>query len=251
MSSVKFFERLIRPRGYEMNSTGSVSTATIARYAEHVRWDGLRDSDFGLNRLWQRGVIRAQRIQTHKPVHYGHELKVWMWVARVGRTSFDLGHRIERASDQALVAGLAVTVVNLGPDGRPSPLDPGMNEFVVNEPLPELEAPSEDPPANAFIREIDVAPSDQDLLQHVNHARYIDYIEDTRWFSHAAAANTVPAPDRPQNARRVAIAYDQQARFGERLTVLTWSSKTSGFYEFRIQRSGDGEVLSRARVSLA
>jgi YbgC/YbaW family acyl-CoA thioester hydrolase len=251
---VKFFERPLTPRGYEMNSTGSVSTATIARYAEHVRWDGLRDSDFGLSRLWQRGVIRAQRIQTYKPVHYGHELVVRMWVSRVGRTSFDLAQTITRAHDQTLVARLAVTVVNLGSDGRPSPLDPGMTDFVVDEPLPEVEPPSEEPPAGAFAREIVVTPSDQDLLQHVNHARYIDYIEDTRWFAQAAStasAYTATPPEQAQNARRVAIDYDEQATFGERLTVLTWSGQIPGFYEFRIQRSRDGQVLSRARVSLA
>ena len=244
----EFFERRIRVRGYEMNASGRVPPATLARWGEHVRWEGLRSAEYGLHRVWQRGVIRAQRLQTFAPVQYGSELNVRMWVARVGKTSFDLANRLELESGE-LAALVKVTVVNLG-SGRPTPVAPEFRDYVREEPLPEVPGPELAEPVQPFIRALDVAPSDQDVLGHVNHARYIDFIEDTRCLAWRAGAYGPDAGELVPNARRVAVDYDAEATWGSRVEVVTWRAGDADGFHFQIRRADDRRVLTRARVSL-
>jgi acyl-CoA thioesterase FadM len=243
------FERRIVPRGYEMNATGSVPLAPLARYAEHVRWDGLRDDEYGLNRYWHRGVVRAQRLQKFRDVQYGCELRITMWVARLGRTSLDFAHRIEEAHSAELVALASVTVVSLGSDGRPAPIPEQAAGYVRDEPLPSADPPAGEPPEQPFVRRIQVAPSDQDVYRHVNHARYIDFVEDTRAFAERAGAYGNAMSPELRNASSLSIAYDSEAAFPSELDVLTWAG-ADGSYDFRIRRRTDSVVLTRARVSL-
>lgn len=243
-----FFERRIRVRGYEINSSGRVPPAMLARWGEHVRWEGLQSPEYGLNRFWQRGVIRAQRLQTFAPVSYGSELNVRMWVARVGTTSYDLANRFEHASGE-LAALVKVTVVNLG-SGRPTPVAPEFRDYVREEPLPEVSAPEPVQPSEPFVRALDVVPSDQDLLGHVNHARYLDFIEDTRCLAWQAGAYGPDAGELVQHARRLAVDYDAEATWGTRIEVITWRAGVAGGFHFQIRRADDGRVLTRAQVSL-
>ncbi len=244
-----FFERRISVRGYEMNASGRVPPATLARWGEHARWEGLRSPEYGLNRFWQRGVIRAQRLQTFSPVQYGSELNVRVWVARVGKTSFDLANRLERESG-ALVALIKVTVVNIGSDGRPKPVAPELQDYVRAEALPEVASPQPGEPNDPFVRALDVAPSDQDVLGHVNHARYIDFIEDTRCLAWRAGAYGADAGELVQHATRIAVDYDAEATWGTRIEVATWRAAETGGFRFQIRRADDGRVLTRAHVSL-
>ncbi|HEY6556061.1 MAG TPA: acyl-CoA thioesterase [Polyangiaceae bacterium] len=243
------FERRISVRGYEMNASGRVPPATLARYGEHVRWEGLRSAEYGLNRFWQRGVIRAQRLQTFAAAQYGSELNVRMWVARVGKTSFDIANRLEHESGTP-VALVKVTVVNLGRDGRPSPVAPGFADYVREEPLPTVPPPETPEPHEPYVRVLDVAPSDQDVLGHVNHARYIDLIEDTRCLAWKAGAFGDAAGELVQNAHRIAVDYDAEATFGTRIEVVTWRAAAPGGFHFQIRRAADGHVLTRAHVSV-
>ncbi|HMJ16202.1 MAG TPA: acyl-CoA thioesterase [Polyangiaceae bacterium] len=243
-----FFERRIRVRGYEMNATGRVPAATLARYGEHVRWEGLRNAEYGLNRYWQRGVIRAQRLQTFAPARYGSELNVRTWVARVGKTSFQLANRLQHENGE-LVALVAVTVVNLGSGSRPSPVARELESYVRDEPLPDVPPPERMEPRDAFVHPLRVAPSDQDVLGHVNHARYIDFVEDTRCLAWQAGAYGERG-ELVQHARRLAIEYDAEATFGTELQVVTWAEPNRDAYHFQIRRAGDGAVLTRAQVSL-
>jgi acyl-CoA thioesterase FadM len=97
-----------------------------------------------------------------------------------------------------------------------------------------------------------VCPSDQDILQHVNQARYMDWIEDTRWL--AAQANGYGehsrAAQRP--ARCIHIEYRREVTAGTPIRILTWpvGSHPEAF-GFEVRRAEDGELLTRARVAVS
>ena len=220
---MKRIERTIRTRGYEMDSSGVIPLSVLASYMEHARWESIGQPDFPLRDYWKRGVLRAQRVEVFEHVRFGLELNIECWLARVGRTSFDLAHRVSRADTGALVALAAVTAINLGPQGRPEPLAEGISQLLSEGPLPAVETLAESAPPEAFVRRFEVSPSDLDVLQHVNHARYIDFVEDSRFFGARASAQEL------KRARSMAISYEREAPAATLLEARSWALASDPF----------------------
>jgi acyl-ACP thioesterase len=138
-----------------------------------------------------------------------------------------------------------MTVVNLGPDG-PAPIDPIVHEFVIDEPAPPASAWLDGERADAWTRSWLVRPSDQDSFGHVNQARYVDYIDDTRWF--AARAGAAAGLDGPLAG--LSVEYLREAHAGERVRMETWvTGERSRAYELTLETQGT--VLCRGQVSRA
>ena len=245
-------ERLVTTRGYEMDASGVIPLSVLASYMEHTRWQSMQGSEFPLAHYWQRGVIRAQHLEVLEPVRFDVELSVDCSVGRIGRTSLDLCHRLRRVDDGKLVVHATVTAVNLDEAGRPTPLDPAATELLGEAPpLPgvALELPA---PPSAWTREITVCPSDQDVLQHVNHARYIEFVEDTRALAARAGAYGSAGEAAQRLPRRIAISYERQAAFGDTLAAATWPLEgESPAFGFELRRlSRERELVVRARVEV-
>ena len=233
-----------------MDASGVIPLSVIASYLEHTRWQSVADSEFRLAAYWKRGVIRAQHIEILEPLRFDTELSIDCTVGRIGRTSFDLCHGVRRAGE--LVARATVTAVNLDEAGRPAPLDPGARELLGDPPaLPGVTLAGEAPEA-AWTRELTVCPSDQDVLQHVNHARYIDFVEDTRALAARAGfyGSAREAAQRPP--RRLAISYEREAAFGDVLRASTWTlAGADNTFCFELRRmSAELELVVRARVEV-
>jgi acyl-CoA thioesterase FadM len=242
------FERSLRTRGYEMDSTGYIPVSMLASFMEHTRWQSMQDPDFGLTRYWRRGVLRAQRIEVLERVTFDIELVIDCVVGRIGKTSFDLCNQMRRREDGALVARGVATAVNLGERGRPTPIDPAAAELVRATPdFPPLElVPA---PPGAWTREITVCPSDQDIQQHVNHARYLDFVEDTRAFALRAGAYAGARELAERPLRRVAISYEREASVGDTLRAATWPLADGTGFGVELRRiSAESELLTLARV---
>jgi acyl-CoA thioesterase FadM len=135
-----------------------------------------------------------------------------------------------------------MTIVNLGTDG-PAPLDPIVATLVVGEPAPPARAWPEGEREGSWKRQWIVRPSDQDSFRHVNQARYVDYIDDTRWF---AAEAGEPAGVRGRLAG-LSVEYVRETHAGELVQMETWvTGGTSRAYE--LTRQPTGEVLTRGQV---
>jgi len=245
-------ERTLVARGYEMNATGTIPLSGMARYLEHCRWEAMSDAGYGLRSVWGRGVVRAQRIDLFSALRFGHEIRVDICIFKVGRTSIELVHAVELVETGELVARASATLVRLGPDGRPSPLPPGAHELVQPAVPPDVPAPPSVVPEGAFVRELVVSPSDQDIQQHVNQARYIDFVEDTRAF--AARERSLDVEHEaagPALGRRVSIEYALQATFGEKLGIALWGIQGEANAFGAEIRNASAELVARARVETA
>jgi acyl-CoA thioesterase FadM len=229
-------------RGIELDATGSVSPGWFSRILEHTRWQVFTMDDYALRGLMDGGVARAGTFEYGVPLTYQDELEIATWVARVGRTSFDFGHRVIRLGDGAIAARARMTVVNLGPEG-PAPIDPVVATFVLHEPAPPMRPWPEGDRTRSWKRQWVVRPSDQDSFRHVNQARYVDYIDDTRWFA-------AQAGDRSGVEGRLAglsVEYRRETHAGERVQMETWvTGDRTRAYE--LTRQPDGEVLARGQV---
>lgn len=229
-------------RGIELDARGSVSPGWFSRIFEHTRWQIFAMDDFALRNRMEGGVARAGTFEYGVPLTYQDELEIATWVARVGRTSFDFGHKVTRVRDGGVAARARMTVVNLGPEG-PAPIDPVVGSFVLDEPIPAVRPWPEGDRAEPWQRQWLVRPSDQDSFRHVNQARYVDYIDDTRWF---AAEAGQPAGVEGRLAG-LSVEYLRETHAGERVQMETWvTGDRSRAYE--LTRQPGGEVLARGQA---
>jgi len=229
-------------RGIELDAAGTVSPGWLSRIFEHTRWQVFAMDDFALRGRMEGGVARAGTFEYASPLSYQDEIEIATWVARAGRTSFDFGHRIIRLRDGAIAARARMTVVNLGPEG-PAPIEPVIATFVVDEPAPAALPWPEEERAQSWKRQWIVRPSDQDSFCHVNQARYVDYIDDTRWF--AAQAGEPAGVEGPLEG--LSVEYLREAHAGEQVQMETWVTGDR-MRAYELTRQPTGEVLTRGQV---
>ncbi|MFW2386689.1 MAG: thioesterase family protein [Polyangiales bacterium] len=232
-------------QGIELDASGAVSPGWFSRIFEMTRWKVFAMDEFSLRYRLEGGVARAGTYEYGVPLTYRDELEIQTWVARVGRTSFDFGHRITRMNDGAVAASARMAVVNLGPDG-PAPLDPDVAGFVVDEPTPSVRPWPEGERTNSWKRQWTVRPSDQDSFRHVNQARYVDYIDDTRWF--AAKAGQAAGLEGPLAG--LSVEYLRETHAGQQVQMETWVTG-EGECAYELTRLPSGEILSRGQATLS
>ena len=250
---MKPFTRPIITRGYELDSSMTVPLSMLLRYFEHLRWESIQQPGLGLGSLFQDGfrmVVRAQQLLVHELAGFEQSLEVSLALGYVGRASLDMHHEVRRSNDGKLLAQGVVTAVYLNPSGHPQAVPDFLRSLVsTTQRTTLLAAPTQDMPSNAWVRNLVVVPSDVDLYQHVNHARYLDLFHDTRWLAVAAGGYGDATDSANRCIRCVSIDYQRQAVAGDEIRVATWMDD-EGYVDFEMQRAKDGQVLARCRFSL-
>jgi acyl-CoA thioesterase FadM len=250
MSDEKIDRLLVVSRGYELASHGTLPVSAYLRYLEHLRWRTIsRSQKIPLRLFWTMGVVRAQVLELYQQISFDVELELSMWVSGVGRTSIELSHDITRTSDGELVARSTATIVTLDSERRPAPVKDGAREFVVERPRASTERLQGEAPEGAWQRPIDIRPSDQDLQQHVNQARYADFVEDAWYYSAREGAYGPGSWDGA--VKRFVIAYEAESRVGDAVSAISWPSPGRARTLDFILRKENGQISTRARVELA
>lgn len=206
-------------RGQEVIATGFVSLGNIAGYFETLRWGMLTRPGALLEGRVERLVARAQTIDCVTPPTHPSTLEVETWLARVGRSSLDFGHRVVRAEDGVEVATGRITIVHVN-DSGPIPFDPALADAVVERPAPEHPRDLPAPADEVFSRSWVVRHSDQDRFLHMNQARYFDAVEDTLQLAalrgHEAGSEATP--------RSISVSYDREVHAGTELEMRLWKA---------------------------
>ncbi|HVU01709.1 MAG TPA: hotdog domain-containing protein [Polyangiaceae bacterium] len=240
----------ITSRGYELSASGVLSMATFLRYLEHLRWSTIVSSEkLPLRQFWALGVVRSQAVEIYDQVSFGAELELSMWLARVGRSSMDFSHDITRATDGSLVGRSTATIVALDSDRRPAVIGDGARAYVLaREAIVPDRFDGAPAPAHAWKRRVELRPSDHDLQQHVNHARYAELVDDTRLL--AAAADGYGPGYYGGHVRRLSISYEQESRVGDDVVAHTFRTPDESRSVDVILTKGGGTVVTRARLLL-
>lgn len=115
------FQTRLQVRWSDQDLNGHVNNARVITLLEEARIEATRS--------WSAGsedhsdlvrVVRSMSVAFHQPVHYIPTLSAYVWVTRIGNTSFTIRH--ELIQDGALcVAGEAAMVLVDPTTGRPSP----------------------------------------------------------------------------------------------------------------------------------
>jgi acyl-CoA thioesterase FadM len=244
--------RRIESRGYELDAGMVVSASTLLRYFEHMRWEAIRDPAGGLGSVFDNGfrmVVRAQQLEIDSTVGMAVDLELSLEMGRVGRASMDMLHEVRSTSDGKRVARGVVTAVYLNPSGQPHPIPDSMRSFAPVKEHPLLVANPSEPPSEVWIRQCTVVPSDQDLFQHMNHARYLDYFNDTRLMACQQHAYGQRSTKAAKPLVRANLDYRRQAVAGDTLSIVTWSLSEEAM-GFEMRKSPEGEVLCRCRLEV-
>ena len=246
----------IRIRGYELDPTGLLPPSAFLRYMEHLRWEALGGGQTQVGLLFKdrhRALIVAQALEVERAVGVGEEVEGTMWIGQVGRTSLEFRNRFELVPGGWLVARGTATAVYLDARDLPTPVPEaihGAQEEGPDGPI-DLEPPEGEVPAGAWTRQFSIRPTDLDLFAHVNHARYLDYVEDTRWLAAADGAyEALPIPAR-RRPHRLAIHYVRQAVLGDLLEASTWVVEGERpVLAFDLRHPGEERPVCRAVVEL-
>ncbi len=229
-------------RGIELDASGCVPPGWFSRLYEDTRWRAFARDDYSLRGVMEGGVARAGHYEYLAPLSYGDRVEIGTWVARAGRTSFDFGHRIVRVDDGRVAARARMTVVNLDANG-PAPIDPVVADYVLDEAVPAPRPWPDGERADSWKRRWLVRPSDQDSFRHVNQARYVDYIDDTRWF----AAQAGEPAGLQGTLSGLSVEYIREAHAGEEVEMETWvTGERTRAYELTLL--ANGKVLTRGQA---
>jgi len=228
--------------GIETDATSTVGPGWISRMLERVRWSVFGLDTFALRDRVVGGVARAGVFEYHGPLQRNDELEITTWLARVGNTSYDFGHAIKRLGDGTVAVRARVTVVHIGPDG-PAPLGADLHAAVHDEPVPVRAIWPEAERRSSWTRQWIVRPSDQDSFRHVNQARYVDYIDDTRHL--ASMAGEAAGLEGPLAS--LSVEYMRETHAGQLVQMETWVTG-NGTRAFELTCPDTGEVHSRGQA---
>ncbi|HEY4535651.1 MAG TPA: thioesterase family protein [Enteractinococcus sp.] len=108
-------------RWSDQDINGHVNNARILTLMEEARvrafqqWTSTTPDGKGYRR-----VVRALNTTFDREVHYGQDTTVWVWIPKIGKTSYVVGHLM--VQDGQPCAYTEVTIVVIDSDtGRPKP----------------------------------------------------------------------------------------------------------------------------------
>jgi len=222
-----------------------VGFSTYARMLEVAATTASSEAGFPPSWYGEEGtiwVVRRSTIEVAAPIVPGTAIELRTWVADFRRVRSRREYE-GRVAGEIVLRGYADWVYVERASGKPRRIpDAMMPAFVPEggvEALPRAALAIGDPPPGATSIEWSVEPGDLDALDHVNNAKYFDYVERVA----GALALTARGP------RAHDVEYLDEARAGERLRGTAWSvdgAVGATRVATEIRRATDGALVTRA-----
>jgi len=250
----KIFTRTFRVRFSECNAYGQAGIAHLVRYLIETAWDWGAANQLGMRESSELGLIwpiLETEIEQFRPLRYNDSVNLTIWALKWRRVRGIRVFEIRLSGTGELIAQGANHVacldsVTMRPTTFPDHL---LEKFLLDDPqeIPYRRFPKAPPPPEGSYRiQRRVEWCDLDLLDHVNHAIYIDYAEEAAMRA-LAAAGWSPARLRERGLavanRRVHIKYQEPVLWGDELNIVTYLSdigETGGVRYVAIKRASDG-----------
>lgn len=240
-------------RGDEIGADQTVRPGQLLAWLEHGRWAAAEHQKSGIDQLFAQGlltVVRVQQVGFCAPVDLGQTVQLAVGIGKVGNSSVEIAESMWSTEDPPrCLAELRIVGVALGPDRKPARVPDSLR--AVSRPLTpattlagmtptDLERPD-------FTWSSEVRASEIDLFQHVNHARYADWLDDAR---RAAERQGLPGGTWPAGRRlqAIAIEYVRELVEGERFDIAL---QVVGPLELSAAVTVAGDVRARGRMRLA
>lgn len=252
------FEMTVERRPSDFNRWGLVSPTALLRLAEGVRWEAILHQAFHLDSLFVGGrgiVVRSQRLEIvnigriQRTLAHRDELVMGYWVEAVGQTSILVGQDI-RSPDGTVLAELMVVGVCVDADRQPIAAPEVIRQAARKKNAPAFERIFDEEPPDRFVEmPIRIRQADVDLLQHVNHALYLDYYIEAE--AEAVSSRVFDLNDQllSKPFSSLQLDYLKEARWHDELIVRSWVlEQDENEVTFAHELFRDGEPINRAKT---
>ena len=222
MDTPRSYEATYRVRFDEADATGHLRPSGLLRYAQDVAWQHSEAAGFDRDWYDARGtlwLVRMATLRLQGVARYGDHLRAitkvtaWrrMWVRR--RTRFV-------GSDGEAMAEVDTDWVLVTTAGRPTRIPDEISHYFAPGSRYKRESVSLDPSCgDARSFELDVRAALVDPMAHLNHAAYLDVVDEA----------VMPLASDAFRATDYRIEYVRPALAGTSLRVRAWSA-THGSY---------------------
>lgn len=254
-------------RYYECDAYGHVNNSNYLRFMTEAAFNASAAVGYDAEKYDQLGHIwlpREKEVEFIKPLKYGDTAKVTTWVEDFRRVRSRRAYEFRVAgSDEVVARGHTEWVYLNLQTQRPATIPKDMMAAFFPEGLPEKAAarrrfptpPKE--PEGKFVSQRKVAWGDIDPAQHVNNARYLNFLEDAGL--EVGVKFGVPLKQLLQDgyawvARRLHIEYRLQARLDDMLEITTYLSnmkRASCIRNYAIRDADTGELVCQAYIHWA
>jgi acyl-CoA thioester hydrolase len=252
--------RRFRVRHYELDSFGHVNNAVYVNYMQEAAIEGSADAGFGPAWYREHGaqwVIRRLSIRYFLPAAYADELEVRTWISEVRRATSTREYEITRLGDSALVARARVQWVYLdSTTGKLARIPPEITEAFAptgeqEEPGIRIQKAQKTDGAFRYRTRRRVQTFELDTLQHVNHAVYLNWIEQAYFDALRAGGHPIEKTRREgwlalQGGHD--IEYFEPAFDNEEIEVTSWVcelGRVRGAWTHEIRSVDRDKLLAR------
>lgn len=258
-------ERAFRVRHYECDAYQRLHPSVYLRYMQESAMDASAAAGYDHARYASMGMhwlIRETDIRYLGDVTADDQLIVKTWVADFRRVRSRRAYELRLAASGEIVAAAHTDWVFLDSDTlRPATVPEEMILAFYPEGVPQqaprrTRLPDSTPPPDPLMMTRPVAWGDIDPAQHVNNARYLDYVEDCsaaqlvrRWRGQESGEAAVSLV-----TRRCRIEYKLPALMGDVLHLTSWLtplSESGAAHHCHIKRGSDKQLLARAYAEQA
>ena len=194
------YKRRFRVRHYELDSFGHVNNAVYANHMQETAIDASAVAGFGPAWYGERGaawVIRRLSVRYHLPASYGDELEVETWISAVRRAGATREYLITRRGDGARVVRARADWIYLDlTTGHPTRLpDEFAEAFAPTGEVEDLgirlQKPQPVAGGHRYHTRRRVQTYEVDASQRVNHAVYLNWIEQAYFDALRAAGHPI------------------------------------------------------------
>lgn len=257
---MRLFKRRFRVRHYELDSFGHVNNVVYVNYMQEAAIEASRDAGFGPAWYRERGVgwvIRQLSIRYYLPASYDDELEITTWVSDVRRVQSTREYAISRTQDGVRVARARANWVYLDLEtGQPARLPDQLRDAF--EPTGEQEElgirmtngrRTDD--AYRYHTRRRVQTYELDTARHVNHAVYLNWIEQAYFDALREAGHPI---ERTRTEGWLAlqgghcIQYFEPALDNDEIEIRSWVceiGRVRGAWTHEIHCVNRGKLLAR------
>jgi acyl-CoA thioester hydrolase len=232
------FTRLFRVRHYELDAFGHVSGVSLVRYMQEAAIEASIDLGFGPEWYQQHGVgwvVRRLSVRYFSPAVYGDEVTAATWLSGLRGVRSIREYDLMLGDGKRVARGRAEWVYMNSQNGEPTRIpDAWANAFTLKDRPEDLgirllnPRPTEN--ARRYPSRRRVEFHELDMVQHVNHAVYL------QWISQAFQDALLSAENSPEHTTQAdwravqtghEIQYFAAAVDQENIEIVTWVSETA------------------------
>lgn len=256
------YTRSFQVRQYELDRFSHVNNAVYLNYLQQAAIEANEVVGYSPQRYQELGftwVASKTIIEYNQPLYYGDNVTLETWISAYKRIQAAREYRITKPDTNEIVAVASTNWVLLNATTlKPIRIPPELIDLFApqaEQPLKRLKPGHAEKPtdnAHRYLTHRRVQNYELDVVQHVNNAVYLNWVEQAFFDACTSVGYTV---ERLRDnlgivifTRRNEIEYHNPALEGDELEITSWittMARTHGTWIHEMRRASDQTLLTR------